>query len=77
MLGAGLIHLVLTPEHLKEAPYLGSLFLADFVGAATDAFGILRGRRWGWALGALVAGGAYPLSSSTGRSGSPAWRRGT
>jgi hypothetical protein len=61
ILGAGLIHLVLTPEHLQQAPYLGLLFLADFVGAATAAFGIFRGRRWGWTLGALVAGGTYAL----------------
>lgn len=56
---AGLIHLVLTPEHLEEATYLGLLFLANFVGAAVAAFGILRRHRWGWVLGALVAGGAY------------------
>jgi hypothetical protein len=55
----GLIHLALTPEHLEEASYLGLLFLANFVGAATAALGIFRGRRWGWALGALVAGGTY------------------
>jgi hypothetical protein len=58
---AGLIHLVLTPEHLEEATYLGLLFLANFVGAAVATFGILRGHRWGWVLGALVAGGAYVL----------------
>jgi roadblock/LC7 domain-containing protein len=71
ILGAGLIHLVLTPEHLKEAPYLGLLFLADFLVAATAAFGILRGRRWGWALGALVAGGAYALYFVNGTVGLP------
>jgi hypothetical protein len=71
ILAAGLIHLALTPEHLDEATYLGLLFLADFAGAATAAFGILRGRRWGWALGALVAGGAYALYFVNGTVGLP------
>jgi hypothetical protein len=61
ILMAGLIHLFLTPEHLEEATYLGLVFLANFVGAAVAAFGIFRGHRWGWVLGALVAGGAYAL----------------
>ena len=71
ILSAGLIHLVLTPEHLEEATYLGLLFLANFVGAAGAAFGIYRGRRWGWALGALVAGGAYVLYFVNGTVGLP------
>jgi hypothetical protein len=58
---AGLIHLVLTLEHLEEATYLGLLFLANFAGAAVAAFAILRRYQWGWVLGALVAGGAYAL----------------
>ena len=61
ILVAGLIHLILTPEHFKEATYLGLLFIANFAGAAVAAFGIFGGRRWGWVLGALVAGGAYVL----------------
>src|SRR5215211_2657971 len=68
---AGLIHLILTPEHLGEATYLGLLFLANFVGAVTAAFGIFRGRRWGWALGALVASGAYALYFVNGTVGLP------
>jgi hypothetical protein len=71
ILGAGLMHLALTPEHLEQAPYLGFLFLAEFVGATTAAFGIFRGRRWGWALGALVAGGAYALYFVNGTVGLP------
>ncbi len=54
VLATGLIHLVLTPEHLEEATYLGVLFVADFAGSAVAAFGILRRQRWGWILGALV-----------------------
>ena len=61
ILVAGLIHLVLIPEHFEEARYLGWLFLANFVGAALAAFGIYRGQRWGWLLGASVAGGAFVL----------------
>jgi len=73
---AGLIHLVLAPEHLEEATYLGLLFLANFVGAATAAFGIFRGHRWGWALGALVAGGAYALYFINGTVGLPGVQEG-
>src|SRR5215210_5797155 len=61
ILVAGLIHLILTPEHFEEATYLGLLFIANFAGAAVAAFGIFRGHRWGWVLGLLVAGGAYIL----------------
>lgn len=45
ILVVGLIHLVLTAEHLEEAAYLGLLFVADFTGATAAAFGIYRGRR--------------------------------
>jgi hypothetical protein len=61
ILVAGLIHLVLIPEHFEEARYLGWLFLANFVGAALAAFGIYRGQWWGWLLGASVAGGAFVM----------------
>ena len=71
ILVAGLIHLVLTPAHLEEATYLGLLFLANFVGTAAAAFGIWRGLRWGWALGALIAGGAYALYFVNGTVGLP------
>src|SRR5215217_9377352 len=59
ILASGLIHLVLSPEHFEEAAYLGWLFLADFAGAAVAAWGIYRGQRWGWVLGAVVALGAF------------------
>lgn len=68
---AGSIHLALTPEHLEEATYLGLLFLANFVGSTVAALGILRARRWGWMLGALVAGGAYALYFVNGTVGLP------
>jgi hypothetical protein len=47
------------------------LFLANFIGEAMVAFGIFRGRPWGWALGALVAGGAYALLMNPNRAYSP------
>ncbi|MBV9454110.1 MAG: hypothetical protein JOZ19_08345 [Rubrobacter sp.] len=68
----GLIHLVLVPEHLREAPYLGVLFIADFVGAVIAAFGVYQGRWWGWILGALISGGAfaaYIISATVGLPG--------
>ena len=73
---AGLIHLALTPEHLEEATYLGLLFLADFVGSVVAAFGILRGRRWGWILGAAVTGGAMLAYLADGTVGLPGMEAG-
>ena len=55
----GLIHLLGAPEELEEAAYLGLLFLANFGGAVAAAIGLYRNHRWGWGLGALVAGGAF------------------
>lgn len=72
ILASGLIHLVLAPEHLEEAAYLGLLFLSYFAGAVVAAFGIYRRQRWGWVLGALVAGGAlvaYVVSGTVGLPG--------
>jgi hypothetical protein len=73
--GAGLI--LLTPQHFAETAYLGTLFLANFVGSALAAFGINRGLRWGWALGALVAGAHSWRTCSAGQWGYLAWRRET
>lgn len=70
----GLIHLIDSPEDLEEGSYLGLLFLANFLGALTAAVGIYRGNRWGWALGFLVAGGAfagYVISRTVGLPGLP------
>jgi uncharacterized membrane protein YfcA len=55
----GLIHLLEAPEELEEATYLGLLFLANFGGAVVAVIGIYRNFRWGWSLGALLAGGAF------------------
>jgi hypothetical protein len=70
----GLIHLLEAPEELEEATYLGLLFLANFGGAVVAAIGIYRGQKWGWGLGALLAGGAfvgYVISRTLGLPGMP------
>src|SRR5215203_5572603 len=70
----GLIHLLEASEELEEATYLGPLFLANFGGAGAAAIGIYRNYRWGWGLGALVAGGAfagYVISRTIGLPGMP------
>jgi hypothetical protein len=69
---AGLIHLYTTPGELNEDLYLGLLFIANCVGAVVAAYGILRGRRWGWVLGFLVAVGSiggYVWSRTSGLPG--------
>jgi uncharacterized membrane protein YfcA len=70
----GLIHLINSPEDLQEGSYTGLLYLANFLGALAAAVGIYRGKRWGWALGLLVAGGAfagYVISRTVGLPGLP------
>jgi hypothetical protein len=69
---SGIIHLVETPEYLEEVRYIGILFAVSVVGALVAAVGIGRGERWGWVLGAVVAGGsivAYLLSRTVGLPG--------
>jgi hypothetical protein len=76
----GLIHLINSPEDLEEGSYTGLLYLLNFFGALASAVGIYRGKRWGWALGFLVAGGAfagYMISRTVGLPGLPVeteWR---
>ena len=70
----GLIHLINSPEDLEEGSYTGLLYLANFFGALAAAIGIYLGKRWGWALGFLVAGGAfagYVISRTVGLPGLP------
>jgi uncharacterized membrane protein YfcA len=70
----GLIHLINSPEDLQEGSYTGLLYLANFFGALAAAVGIYRGKRWGWTLGLLVAGGAfagYVISRTVGLPGLP------
>jgi uncharacterized membrane protein YfcA len=70
----GLIHLINSPGDLEEGSYTGLLYLANFFGALAAAIGIWRGKRWGWTLGFLVAGGAfagYVISRTVGLPGLP------
>ena len=70
----GLIHLINSPEDLEEGSYTGLLYLANFFGALAAAVGIYGGKRWGWALGFLVTGGAfagYVISRTVGLPGLP------
>lgn len=57
----GLIHAVGTPSNYGDAPYKGILFVLNALGAIVAAYGIWRGERWGWALGIVVAGGAFVM----------------
>lgn len=51
----GLIHLVEAPEYWGEVRYVGALFGLTAAGAVLAAVGIMRGERWGWLLGSLIA----------------------
>ena|SRR5215207_2842766 len=70
----GLIHLVEAPEHFEVVTYVGLLFLVNAAASALSGYGIYRGAEWGWALGALVAIGAfvaYIVSRAVGLPGVP------
>lgn len=55
----GLTHMYEFPEHFFAAKYIGLSFGALFAGSLLSALGILRGRRWGWALGSVLSGVAF------------------
>ena len=70
----GLIHLVDAPDSMTESTTKGLSFYANFVGAIVAAVGIFLHRTWGWALGILVAAGAfvgYIVSRTVGIFGLP------
>ena len=55
IIAVGLIHFISAPDSFDEATYKGVLFMANGVGALIAAYGIWQGKRWGWAMGLLVA----------------------
>ena len=70
----GLIHLIDAPGSMTESTTKGLSFYANFVGAIVAAVGIFMHRTWGWALGILVAAGAfigYIVSRTVGIFGLP------
>ena len=72
ILQTGLVHLYLAPESFTEAVYEGLLFVANAIGAVVAAYGIYRGKVWGWNLGILIAAGsivAYIISRTVGLPG--------
>ena len=55
----GLIHAIEAPEYLEEETYIGVLFVLNVLGALASAVGMWRGSRAAWALGIVVAAGAF------------------
>jgi hypothetical protein len=55
---AGVIHLILAPEYLAEAPLIGVLFLLSVPATVIPAVLVWRSGPWPvWLFGALVAAG--------------------
>ena len=74
ILVTGLIHLIEGPGYLAGTAYVGVLFFANAAGFVAAAYGIYRDKGWGWALGLLIAGGAfvaYVVSRFVGLPGAP------
>jgi hypothetical protein len=72
IIAVGLVHLIGALPHYRVAPYVGVMFVANFIGALVAAVGLYRDVLWGWLLGALLAGGAlamYVVSRSVGLPG--------
>jgi len=72
ILQTGLLHLYAAPNEVVDAPFWGALFALNFIATLVAAFGLWRRQRWGWVLGALIAGGSligYFLSRTSGMPG--------
>jgi len=59
ILAIGLIHTIDVPDSFKDAAYKGWLFLANGIGSLIAAYGIYRGKSWGWNLGVLIAAASF------------------
>ncbi len=69
VLAIGAIHAWDAPDSFHDVAYKGVLFVLNALGALAAAVGIARRATWGWALGTLVAAGAfisYVLSRTVG-----------
>ncbi len=72
MLEIGLLHLMTAQSEFEEAPYMGYLFVGNFLGALLASYGIYRRQLWGWLLGLFVAAGSvagYIWSRTSGMPG--------
>lgn len=72
ILETGLIHLLTAQGEYEEAPYLGYLFVANFLIALVAAYGIYRQTKLGWYIGLGLAGatlGGYIWSRTAGMPG--------
>jgi hypothetical protein len=72
MIEVGLVHYFSAQHEFEEAWILGYLFIANFLGALVAAYGIYRGKSWGWGLGFLISAGsiaAYVWSRTSGLPG--------
>ncbi len=61
ILAVGIIHVLDAQDSFGDAVYKGWLFYANGLGALLAAYGIARGRRWGWTLGLFIAAGSFVL----------------
>lgn len=74
ILASGAIHALGSQDMFGEVQYMGFLFVLSVIGAVVAAVGISRGERWGWQLGALVAGGSIIAYFITRTVGFPGFR---